>query len=263
MYCPHCGEQIPDDSAFCPKCGEKINRSSQSNEMYDSAYDDSNYTKQSTQNQNYSTGGSGNQGNGGGHHNTPVLITVIIAAAAVLIVFGALLIQKSGNQSVTTSSKAAAASTSEKAEAEKAAATPEVTATPTPTETPTPTPTAAPTQAAPKVIVVKPQATPAPRRDDDDDDLNDYYVFPYSDTYLLTDDDLAGKSAWELTVGRNEICARHGYTFDREDLQEYFDSQSWYYPIGKFDLNTVLSSTELKNMTFIDHYQTAHGLQTS
>ncbi len=24
MFCPHCGESIPDDSEFCPECGNKI-----------------------------------------------------------------------------------------------------------------------------------------------------------------------------------------------------------------------------------------------
>lgn len=24
MYCPKCGEEIPNDSQFCPNCGEKI-----------------------------------------------------------------------------------------------------------------------------------------------------------------------------------------------------------------------------------------------
>ena len=64
-----------------------------------------------------------------------------------------------------------------------------------------------------------------------------------------------------LTIGRNEICARHGYTFNRHDLQNYFNSKSWYQPISQFKLEDVLNSTEYQNMLFIDQYQDEHGLQ--
>lgn len=87
------------------------------------------------------------------------------------------------------------------------------------------------------------------------------YIFPKSATVLLTEKDLTGKSAWELTIARNEIAARHGYTFKRKELQEYFNGKSWYYAVGQFDLSTKLSSTEMKNMIFINQYQKVHHLQ--
>jgi YARHG domain len=40
--------------------------------------------------------------------------------------------------------------------------------------------------------------------------------------------DLAGKTAHELILMRNEIYARHGRRFNSADLQAYFGSQSWY-----------------------------------
>lgn len=229
----------------------------------------------------YSSGG----GNGsGGHHgrnsNTPVAVAAIIAVAAVVIVLGVFLIQKNSVQS--TKSESAAVSVTERAVSKKAgrvetnasSAKQMPTETPTPTPTPaatatpeaTPAPTAAPTATpAPQVIIVAPttRPTPVPTQPPTIIYLDEDYVFPYSDSYLLSDSDLAGKSAWELTVGRNEIAARHGYVFNREDLQDYFDSKDWYYPIGQFDLSSVLSSTEMRNMSFIDKYQNAHGLQTS
>ena len=36
----------------------------------------------------------------------------------------------------------------------------------------------------------------------------------------------------ELEIMRNEIYARHGWVFNRRDLQDYFGRQSWYQPKG-------------------------------
>lgn len=223
--------------------------------------------------------------NANSHHvknnNTPILIVLTMAAAAALAFFAVWFVQNNSISKVSTNTKSAVASTMEKASAKKAESskektipaekptqipadlpktTPTITptATPAPTETPTPTPTQ-----SPQIIVVAPRATPVPTTPPPRIYISADYVFPYSDTYLLTERDLAGKSAWELTIGRNEICARHGYIFNREDLQNYFNSKDWYYPVGQFDLNSVLSSTELRNMSFIDKYQNAHGLQTN
>ncbi|MCX7594461.1 MAG: YARHG domain-containing protein, partial [Fischerella sp.] len=79
---------------------------------------------------------------------------------------------------------------------------------------------------------------------------------------LLTSTDLKGRSAWELTVMRNEIYARHGRRFKEQKLQRYFDAQSWYkprYAPEEFP-NSVLSPTELKNAIMIREYQRIHGL---
>jgi YARHG domain len=47
---------------------------------------------------------------------------------------------------------------------------------------------------------------------------------------LLTEAELEGKSDWELDIMRNEIYARHGRGFDRDDLQRHFGQFSWYRP---------------------------------
>ena len=54
------------------------------------------------------------------------------------------------------------------------------------------------------------------------------YVLPYSQSYRYTRSDLAGLTVWELYIARNEIAARHGYIFGREDLKNYFGAKSWY-----------------------------------
>lgn len=47
----------------------------------------------------------------------------------------------------------------------------------------------------------------------------------------LTARDLAGKSATELSLLRNEIYARHGYIFERKSVDAYFRAQPWYRPV--------------------------------
>ncbi|MCI5495507.1 MAG: YARHG domain-containing protein [Roseburia sp.] len=64
--------------------------------------------------------------------------------------------------------------------------------------------------------------------DDEESGDEDEYIFPDSDTTYLTKSDLKGMSADELNYAKNELYARHGRIFNREDLQEYFEDCSWY-----------------------------------
>lgn len=61
-------------------------------------------------------------------------------------------------------------------------------------------------------------------------DCADYSIFPYSDSEPLSADDLFEQSPEKLRLGRNEIFARHGRTFQSEDLQSWFERRSWYQP---------------------------------
>jgi hypothetical protein len=69
--------------------------------------------------------------------------------------------------------------------------------------------------------------------------------------------DLQGKNPWELDVMRNEIYARHGRRFARQDLQHYFDQQPWYR--GQYDPQafptTLLTEVQKRNAVFIQQYQ--------
>ncbi|MBQ8667832.1 MAG: YARHG domain-containing protein [Lachnospiraceae bacterium] len=84
------------------------------------------------------------------------------------------------------------------------------------------------------------------------------YILPYSSDILLTEDDLDGLTAQELTYARNEIYARHGYVFKSAELNNYFYSRDWYYPDSSF--NGKLSDLEQKNANFISNYQDEYGL---
>ena len=79
------------------------------------------------------------------------------------------------------------------------------------------------------------------------------YVIPDSGTRYLTAADLAGLSKDQLRLARNEIYARHGRTFNDEELQAYFNSQSWYRgTVAPDDFDTaVLNEYEKANLLFI------------
>lgn len=83
------------------------------------------------------------------------------------------------------------------------------------------------------------------------------YVLPESNIRNLRASDLQYLSKDQLTAGRNEIMARHGYIFSNEDLREYFYSKPWYKPSTpkeKFNTN-VLSKTENQNIAMIQLYE--------
>lgn len=78
----------------------------------------------------------------------------------------------------------------------------------------------------------------------------------------VTDADLSGKTALELDIMRNEIYARYGRRFDRQDLQNYFNNQPWYRPAyspQNFPDN-LLSSLEQENAAYILTYQKRNSL---
>lgn len=76
------------------------------------------------------------------------------------------------------------------------------------------------------------------------------YIFPYSDVSIIRPNELGEKTAAEYRLGRNEIYARHGRKFSSADLQEYFNSKSWYS--GTIEPNNfsenVLSKVEIDNI---------------
>lgn len=89
----------------------------------------------------------------------------------------------------------------------------------------------------------------------------DGYIFPHSDTELLTRDDLEGLSAEECKLARNEIYARHGRKFKDEALQEHFNSCDWYE--GTIDPDDFqeedLTEIEIANKDLIVEYEEEMG----
>jgi hypothetical protein len=78
--------------------------------------------------------------------------------------------------------------------------------------------------------------------------------YPEGSTRLLSHDDVAGKSSWELKIMKNEIYARHGYIFKTPELKSYFESQHWYKPMYD-DVTDLISNVERENAAFIKGYE--------
>ena len=76
-------------------------------------------------------------------------------------------------------------------------------------------------------------------------------------TRKLTDNDLRGKTADELSIMRNSIYARHGYRFKKQKYLDYFGRFDWYRP--NTDNQQVafnrMSSIEKYNVNFIREHE--------
>lgn len=93
---------------------------------------------------------------------------------------------------------------------------------------------------------------------------NGDYILPDSGTIELKEGDLDELTKKELLFARNEIYARHGRKFKGKELQDYFNSKSWYsgiYEPEEFDLfaEELLNKTERKNAGFIQNYEKEKG----
>lgn len=93
------------------------------------------------------------------------------------------------------------------------------------------------------------------------------YIFPDSDTRLLTWDEVAEWDYETLGYGFNEIFARHGYDFEPGgEYAYYFKTRPWYSPNGTWnnrrDCYTRLSTLEWENERLIKEvraYKKEHG----
>ncbi|MDE2379790.1 caspase family protein [Bradyrhizobium sp.] len=89
-----------------------------------------------------------------------------------------------------------------------------------------------------------PSPTPAsPDRD---------FIFPDSDRIRLTRDMLAGLSAAQLRIARNEIFARRGRYFRDPVLAQYFSRFNWYRP---YAWDVPLNAVEQANVALIGSFE--------
>lgn len=78
--------------------------------------------------------------------------------------------------------------------------------------------------------------------------------YPQASSRLLEESDVSNLLAEELEYMRNEIYARHGYSFkDLEDRRQ-FDTVSWYIPMG-IDIREKLTDIEVQNIDLIYEYE--------
>ena len=82
---------------------------------------------------------------------------------------------------------------------------------------------------------------------------NTDYIFPESQTRFLTWDEVMAKSLQTVCYAKNEIYARHGRQFVSRELQDYFNSKSWYkgYIAPDQFTDTVFSQVEMTNISLL------------
>lgn len=76
------------------------------------------------------------------------------------------------------------------------------------------------------------------------------YILPNSSTMYLPNSDVLEMPLQVLCYGKNEIYARHGRKFSSQELQNYFNDQSWYHGTiepGDFS-ESVLNTYEAANV---------------
>ena len=78
--------------------------------------------------------------------------------------------------------------------------------------------------------------------------------YPQSSTKRLKEADVENLRPAELRIMRNEIYARHGYTFQLADMRQHFDKQDWYMAVSQ-DITNNLTETERKNAELIKRYE--------
>ncbi len=94
-------------------------------------------------------------------------------------------------------------------------------------------------------------------KEDDVDEKTTEYIIEDSASRYLTDSDVKGLTLQEINYAKNEIYARHGRRFKSKELQDYFDSTSWYvgkYSPEDFDQNyseRMLNDFEKRNADFL------------
>lgn len=78
--------------------------------------------------------------------------------------------------------------------------------------------------------------------------------YPQASTRKLVAKDVENLKNEELRLMRNEIYARHGYSFKLADMREHFDKLDWYMPVA-VDIQTQLTKTEKANAELIRRYE--------
>lgn len=78
--------------------------------------------------------------------------------------------------------------------------------------------------------------------------------YPEASQRELTDEDLNNLLEEDLTEMRNEIYARHGYSFKNKDWRYHFEALDWYMPVG-VDIRSKLTDIEVMNIELIYEYE--------
>lgn len=227
MYCDKCGSKVEKNDAFCPKCGNRL----ASQPEYARPVREEKIRSPRTERKEIS----------------PLvfcLLGAVIVLALGLIGFGAFRLLK-GDEGKTGQDP-------EPVVAVETTETP-VPVTPAKTETPVATPTATPMDTA------TPTPTPVVTVQAAGD-----WMFPDSNSSYITANQVEALTLYEMYLARNEIFARRGRKFKNADLQDYFNSKSWYtptYEAAEFDANmeNIFNEYEKANVKQIGDIEKKYG----
>lgn len=70
----------------------------------------------------------------------------------------------------------------------------------------------------------------------------------------LTEEQVANLKRSDLTIIRNAIYARHGYSFKHRPLRVFFDAQDWYIPVHT-DIRSDFTELEKENIALLLRYE--------
>lgn len=78
--------------------------------------------------------------------------------------------------------------------------------------------------------------------------------FPAASTRYLEVPDVENMLPEEIEMIRNEIYARHGYSFTNLKIRRIFDAKDWYMPMG-VDIRDQLTELEAHNIDLLYNYE--------
>ena len=87
------------------------------------------------------------------------------------------------------------------------------------------------------------------------------YILPTSNSAYLKESDLEGLTKEQIRLATNEIYARHGYIFEDQELQAYFEGKGWYQGTVKgAEFNaSVFNEYEVANKDLLVTYAEKKG----
>lgn len=62
-------------------------------------------------------------------------------------------------------------------------------------------------------------------------EISDDYIMPDIDSRYLCNADIKHMDLDEIQMLINELYARHGHVFEKQDCRDYFSAKSWYHPM--------------------------------
>lgn len=79
-------------------------------------------------------------------------------------------------------------------------------------------------------------------------------TWPQTSTRYLDIEEVENLLPEEVEMRRNEIYARHGYSFNNVKIRRVFDAKDWYVPVS-IDIRSELTSIEAKNIDLLYNYE--------